>query len=120
MECSRRVEMEAIALNFASQKIGEMNSRCLNIYNSSRELWEVIQRNENLLQWRSSNTVNETRHRLSSLLNPQIDLIQHSWNRFAALLASQGIKARHLSLFYQGMEKPKWIMKMVSHLGLTF
>lgn len=115
-----KVEMEGRALNRALEKISELNGRCSNIFISSNEFYKLLQGNEDLVQWRSSNYINEIRQRISYLTDPQIDLIHHSWNKIAILLANQGIKATQLSLYHQGMEKPKWLVKVIHQTRFHF
>lgn len=115
-----KVEMEARALNRALEKISELNGRCSNIFISSNEFYKLLQGNEDLVQWHSSNYINEIRQRISYLTDPQIDLIHHSWNKIAILLANQGIKATQLSLYHQGMEKPKWLVKVIHQTRFHF
>lgn len=120
MELSGRVEMEAKALNVVMEKIPKLNWRCSNIFISSKELWDLIHHNAKTMQWWSYNQIHETKLWLARLFNFQIDLIQHSSNKIVANLANQGIKVGHLSLYHQGMEKAKWIMRIVHQMCFSF
>lgn len=112
-----RIKLEAKALIVALKIVKEMGERCSNIYISSRDLREVLHRSDISYHWRHSNCIYENRQLIILLNKPHIDLIHQSWNKIIAALVGQEIKTIRLSLFHQGMEKPKWLMKMIDKVG---
>lgn len=114
-----RVEMESKALMEAVTTLTNSNKRWSNIYISSHKFLMAIQGQEEIYFWRHSKRINEIKHQLVLINNPQINLIHHSWNKIATALAGHGIKGNQLSLYHRGVEKPKWLMKLINQAGFN-
>lgn len=67
--------------------------------------------------WRSSQVFKDLHNYLAMFHEPVVDLILGRWNKIASSLSMQGLHVSQLSLFHQGMELPRWLMRIV---GSTF
>ncbi|XP_039132528.1 uncharacterized protein LOC120269260 [Dioscorea cayenensis subsp. rotundata] len=113
------VDMELKALNLALSYSMEARLRVSNVYISSVELWKALHLLENEVGWRHVHSFLHLRELLQLSNHPSVEVIPHQWNRIAAALAGHSISFPHLSLFHRGLEKPKWLMELISHAGFS-
>lgn len=69
--------------------------------------------------WREIQTITRLKQILV-LQNPEIAVIPRIWNTLADRLAVQGRTSHTISLFHQGLDFPRWLMKATKIAGFTF
>lgn len=87
------------------------------VFISDPGLWRVLQGFDNDINWRLDQMLHELRSLLLQLSIPQVSLIPRDCNRLAIEIAGKGFNVPFLSLFHQGLEKPRWLMNAVQKFG---
>ena len=110
--------MKALKLALRCTQMENINLH--KVFISSLGLLRLVEGVESESNWR----LQEYRLDLQRLLlesdHPEVAIIPRQWNRLASSLAGRGFKATQLSLFHQGMERPRWLMRMIEWSGYNF
>lgn len=91
-----------------------------NIFASNWELKEAIRNGNRQDNWRLQTRINEVLQSINSAGHPNVHLIPRKWAGVAHCLAIHGANLHELSLYHQGRDLPKWIMKKLLANNLNF
>ncbi|KAJ0978384.1 hypothetical protein J5N97_013858 [Dioscorea zingiberensis] len=84
---------------------------------SCTEVWKAVNGHDNEADWRLQPLIIELRQKLLNSGQQRLDYIPWKWNKIAGSLAGHGINLVSISLFHRGMERPRWLMRMVETAG---
>ncbi|KAJ0980786.1 hypothetical protein J5N97_009041 [Dioscorea zingiberensis] len=87
---------------------------------SCTDVWKAANGHDNDADWRMQPLIIELRQKLLNSGQQKLDFIPWKWNKIAGSLAGHGIKLVSLSLFHRGMERPRWLMRIVEASGYHF
>lgn len=108
---SSRLDAEAKALTVALNSISNNNASIQHIFLSYSDLLLVINTRNSHNAWRADPWISIIHNLLVAIGDPMIYLIPKGRMEATAKLATHGFSLHTISLFHQGRDLPRWIMK---------
>lgn len=113
------LEAELKAINVALRYLAARQLTFKHIYTSCSKLHGAIKRGNPQNDWRIEPEITTAIDYLNNLGSTLIYFIPRSWARIAFQLAIHGARLHELTLYHQGRDLPKWIMKDLKANGLS-
>ncbi|XP_039143804.1 uncharacterized protein LOC120280896 [Dioscorea cayenensis subsp. rotundata] len=110
-------EAEAVALKSILQYLHQNNLKPRQMFITHEELARTIKHGVLLPCWRTTNLLVNIGAMMMILGDIQLHTIPKRWAKASSGLAVHGRNLHELTLFHQGCELPKWIMKVISGFG---
>ena len=70
--------------------------------------------------WRHTNQLKSIKHLIGEVGNPKVEVILRDWNMLAHILARKDTLSPKISLYHEGLDLLRWIMKEIEDHGLHF
>lgn len=106
-----------MAISFALYSCSSWGTVIKTIFSSNEDLVKAVKQGffENV--WKMNLQVNALRELIANSGGPRLIATPKCWNRAASSLAMHGLNHHDISLFHQGRDLPKWLMKSLRHQG---
>lgn len=99
--------------------IKESKDRCSNIHISANELCKVLQQQVDIYQWSQNWKIG------GGQIVSSVSELSSNWTHPSCVEQNccfsfgHGIQVTQLSLYHRGMEKSKWLMKLINQAGFS-
>ncbi|XP_039145745.1 uncharacterized protein LOC120282984 [Dioscorea cayenensis subsp. rotundata] len=113
------LEADALALLIALGSLHASDLSSCTIFIASNDLYHLIQSDAIHFAWRLRPLISSLSDYLSSLGHPRICIIPKAWLAIANSLALHGLNSHVLTLFHQGKDLPRWLMRQLLQSGVS-
>ncbi|KAJ0978766.1 hypothetical protein J5N97_014240 [Dioscorea zingiberensis] len=120
MQANSKMDAGAKAVLIAMEWAYRENYNIEGLLVSCTELWKTMNGQDSEIEWRSHPSITDLRQNWLRHEHLRMDFIPWKWNRMAGSLARHGMNLVSISLFHRGMERPRWLMRMVEAVGFHF
>ena len=105
------------ALSIALRCIQMENIIIHKAFFSSLELLKLMEDEGRDCTWRLQEQRVDVQRLLQEAGHPELLAVPRQWNSLALSLADRGLKATQLSLYHQGLDRPRWLMRTIERSG---
>ena len=106
------LKTELITMESALSITAELRMGIDHIFTDYTDLRDAVRKDYEPGNWRIHNRVNNISNLVMHNLNSTIEVIPRDWNLLVDHLVTQGKLFPEISLFHQGRELPRWLMKL--------
>ncbi|XP_039136660.1 uncharacterized protein LOC120273975 [Dioscorea cayenensis subsp. rotundata] len=113
------LEAKSLALLIALGSLHASDLQVKTIFIACSELFNIIKHGCDPQAWRLNPLILSINDYLSSFDLPRVCIIPKAWMNVANNLAIHGVNSHALTLFHQGKDLPRWLMKQVLKSGIS-